>query len=353
MAHAGSPCSRQAATLISRRGFMAGGVAAGLCRPALVSAADDALSFAFISDVHACLTSRGLAPDCQAQGKTDENLKRHVHALNLLPERHWPKSVGGSASGLPSAGARIGPLRGIVVGGDMTDDGGGQTAEPEEGPQIRQFSRRYRQGEGPVSVHFPVYAGLGNHDLDQDGRPPDVDWYRNELRDYVRLNHDPSAFFKASVPATNFDSLSDCYSWDWGAVHFVQLNRFGGDTRKGAADSLPWLVSDLAASAQGGRPVVLFQHYGWDPFSEERWDPSRTTFDDEGGGDPHWWSDAERRALVDAVSGYNVVALFHGHEHETPMIYRRDGLDVVKPKAAFRGGFALARIDANAFEVVL
>ena len=87
----------------------------------------------------------------------------------------------------------------------MTDDGGGQVALPEEGSQLLQFSQRYQQGVGPDRVHLPVYTGLGNHDLDQDGHPPNVDWYRRELRDYVEMNHRSSVFFKPPVPVTNYD----------------------------------------------------------------------------------------------------------------------------------------------------
>ncbi len=36
--------------------------------------------------------------------------------------------------------------------------------------------------------------------------------------------------------------------------------------------------------------------------------------------------------------------IFHGHQHETAMIYRREGLDLFKPKAAYMGGFALVRV---------
>ena len=55
---------------------------------------------------------------------------------------------------------------------------------------------------GPDRVHVPVYVGLGNHDLDQNGPPPHVDWYRRELRDYVEVNHRAGVFFKPPVPAT-------------------------------------------------------------------------------------------------------------------------------------------------------
>lgn len=319
-----------------------------------VRASSEAVTFIFISDVHACRMGDGLSPNCQQEGKTDGNLLRHVRAINELAGKEWPKLLqNGEPSMLPIAGALIGAPAGIVVGGDMTDDGGGQTAETREGSQILQFGHRYHQGPGDDAVHYPVYEGLGNHDLDQDGKAPDIDWYRDELRDYVRLNHEPSAFFKPAVPVLDFDEASSCYSWNWGDLHLVQLHRFGGDTRKGAANALPWLRRDLAANAGQGRPVVIFQHYGWDPFSTERWDLAKKTFDVAGAGDFHWWSLDESNALLDVLSGHNVIGLFHGHQHETPMVYSHGGLDVFKPVAAFMGGFGLARFTSDTFEVAL
>jgi cytolysin (calcineurin-like family phosphatase) len=310
-------------------------------------------TFLFISDVHACRMAAGLSPNCAQEGKTDANLLRHIAAINDISNQRWPAKIGDAATGLASAGGRIAEPLGVIVGGDMTDDGGGQVAKPGEGSQLRQFSQRYQQGVGPDRVHFPVYTGLGNHDLDQDGLPPHVDWYRRELRDYVELNHRQSVFFKAPVPATNYDVASDAYSWDWGGLHLVQAHRFAGDTTKGASDSLPWLKDDLKTYAADGRPVVLFQHYGWDPFSTERWDPEKHSFDDEGTGSVHWWSDAERAALLLALKAYNVIGIFHGHQHETPMIYRREGLDMFKPKAAYMGGLAVVRVTDSRMDVVL
>lgn len=294
----------------------------------------------------------GLSPNCQQEGKTDANLLRHIHAINALLLARWPTTVAGRPSGLHNAGQRIGEPRGVIVGGDMTDDGGGQTAEREEGSQILQFSHRYRQGTGPDNIHFPVYAGLGNHDLDQDGRPPDIDWYRDELRDYVRYNHEPSPFFKPAVPVASFDDASESYSWDWEPLHLVQLHRFGGDTRHGAASGLDWLKRDLAAVPHR-RPVAIFQHYGWDSFSTEKWDPAKSTFDDHGPGAAHWWSESDRAALLDVLDGANVIGIFHGHQHETPMIYREKSIDLFKPKAAFMGGFAVAVVSGSTFEVAL
>lgn len=311
-------------------------------------------TFIFTADVHTCLVSGGmLSPNCEKEGKTDANLLRHVAAVNRIAEQRWPKEIDGVPTGLAGAGRKIAKPLGLVIGGDMTDDGGGQVKVPGEGHQLLQFSSRYQQGTGPDRVHFPVYNGLGNHDLDQDGAPPHVDWYRRELRDYVELNHRQTVFYKPPVSVPNYDIDSDNYSWDWGGLHLVQLQRFGGDTNKGAISGLGWLKQDLAASAADGRPVVVFQHYGWDTFSRERWDPAKATFDDEGTGDAHWWSDEDRAALLSALKGYNVVGLFHGHEHPTPMIYKQNGLDLFKPIATFMGGFAVVHITSTYMDVVL
>jgi len=339
---------------LSRRSFLAGmaGLVAVGPRPAY-SVPDTDVTFLFINDVHACRTRDGLSPNCAEQGKTDENLLRHVRAINRIDEATWPAAIDGAATGLRSAGKKVATPRGIVTGGDITDDGGGQTAEPEEGYQLLQFSQRYKKGDSEDEVNFPVYIGLGNHDLDQDGPKEDIDWYRRELRDYVELNHRSSVFFRPAVPVGRYDVPTDCYSWNWGGLHLVQLHRYGGDTDKGAINSLGWLARNLSEFAADGRPVVLFQHYGWDAFSIERWDPSMVTFDDEGTGPPHWWSDEQRQALIDTVKPYNVIGIFHGHEHDVPMIYERAGLDLFKPRAAYLGGFALARVTNGFMDVAI
>jgi len=57
--------------------------------------------------------------------------------------------------------------------------------------------------------------------------------------------------------------------------------------------------------------------------------------------------------LLAAIKGYNVIAVFHGHQHEVPMIYNSDGLDLFKPKAAYMGGFAIARVTSDGMDVAL
>jgi cytolysin (calcineurin-like family phosphatase) len=341
----------------TRRQVLAG-LAGALAWPALGRAAETQpaeadFTFVFSCDTHACLMHGGLAPKCQAEGKTDESLRRHIAAINGIAGYAWPNEIGDVPTRLVSAGHPIGKPSALVMGGDLTDDGGGQVAIPGEGTQLQQFSQRYQKGDEPDQIHLPVYLGLGNHDLDQDGPPAHRDWYRREMRDYVALNHRQTVFYKPPLPATNYDVYSDNYSWDWGGLHLVQAERFGGDSSKGAVDSLPWLKDDLMNNAADGRPVILFQHYGWDPFSRERWDPSAGTYTPNGSGPPHWWSEEDRAALLAVVAGYNVIGIFHGHEHPTPMIYRAGGIDVFKPTAAYLGGFAVVRVGGNFMDVAL
>lgn len=345
--------------MISRRQFLGYGLTSGLPfltasrLPAQGAIPATDITFLVINDVHTCSMGNVLSPNCAQQGKTDENLLRQIAALNRVAEERWPTEINGKPTGLAGAGQQIATPRGIVVCGDMTDDGGGQTALQAEGSQLLQFSHRYQQGVGTDRVHYPVYVGLGNHDLDQDGLPPQIDWYRREMRDYVRVNHRPSVFFKPPVPADNYHDLSDNYSWNWDGLHLIQAQRFAGDTSKGAASGLDWLAEDLATYAADGRPVIIFQHYGFDDFSRERWDPVARTFDKSGSGAPHWWSDDARSTFLKTLKGYNVIAIAHGHQHETPMLYRTQGYDIIKPKAAFMGGFGLVRVTGTTIDVVL
>ena len=154
--------------VLSRRNFLAqaaGLAMAGMLPRAALSQTGKRIqpidaTFLFIADVHACRMASGLSPNCLQEGKTDAALLRNVAALNGLADRQWPAEIDGVATGLRSAGSRIGPPLGLVVGGDITDDGGGQITEPSEGTQLLQFSQRYSQGIGPDRVHTVSYTHL-------------------------------------------------------------------------------------------------------------------------------------------------------------------------------------------------
>ena len=47
------------------------------------------------------------SPNCEQEGKTDANLRRHIAGLNRITEHVWPEAIGGVQTGLRSAGTRI------------------------------------------------------------------------------------------------------------------------------------------------------------------------------------------------------------------------------------------------------
>ena len=47
-------------------------------------------TFLFVADIHACRMGSGLSPNCRQEGKTDENLLRHIASLNRIAEYKWP-----------------------------------------------------------------------------------------------------------------------------------------------------------------------------------------------------------------------------------------------------------------------
>ena len=97
--------------------------------------------------------------------------------------------------------------------------------------------------------------------------------------------------------------------------------------------------------------MIICQHYGWDPFSAEHWDPEAKTFDAHGSGPPHWWGEDEWQAAYEVLRPYNVIAVLHGHEHENTLHYRWRGLDVFKPRAGFLGGLAIVRVTERFMDV--
>ncbi|MDY0231535.1 MAG: hypothetical protein RBR88_03540, partial [Candidatus Saccharicenans sp.] len=77
----------------------------------------------------------------------------------------------------------------------------------------------------------------------------------------------------------------------------IWRRRTTGDDRY-PKQSLDFLIEDLRRNVGGsGRPVVIFQHYGFDSWSEA------------------WWTQNERNAFLQAIRPYNVIAIFWGHSH--------------------------------------
>jgi len=157
-------------------------------------------------------------------------------------------------------------------------------------------------GEG-VHIHFPVYEGYGNHDVQK--QTGDAVLKGIALRNKNRNT------------AVNVSDNGLHYSWDWDDVHFVNVNVYAGG-KGDARDSLSFLQKDLAQRAgASGRPVVILQHYGFDKVSLE----------------DRWWKQDDRDAFYNVVKKYKVVAIFSGHEHLCHRVVWKGIADFVAPRA--------------------
>ncbi|NND45935.1 MAG: metallophosphoesterase [Xanthomonadales bacterium] len=298
--------------------------------------AGDGITFIFTSDPQFCADSVDRISSCRRWGRKDVSVDWQIAGINRITEGRWPRRW---QSRMGGDGAFDTPL-GIVLGGDLTESAGGFRGRNGGGGQWRLYTTMYEH-ERADAVRFPVYVGLGNHDLEiepRDRRLP-RDLYRDRMWNYVAQRHAGS---DAPVPVESFDPDSHSYSWNWGGVHLVQLHRFAGDTRHDLPSSLPWLQRDLERHASDGRPVVLFQHYGFESGNSiGRNDRSRSK-----------WTPTEMDRFAEAIRDYNVIGLFHGHDHWSQPPYRWRGYDVFSPGAAHFGQFAVVHIDHQTMDVV-
>ena len=228
--------------------------------------------------------------------------KANIDAMNALPGTPWPTGVETGTVAVPV---------GVLVVGDLTDTGellnwyGYWLLHRHDG-----FRNDFGIG-GEGRIKYPVFEAYGNHDI-SSGRTVVTNGIkeRNCRRDGVRLS--PEGLHS---------------SWDWGGVHFVNLNLYPGGPGS-ANNSLAFLTDDLARQVgNSGRPVILFHHYSFDAFScEER-----------------WWTDAEREAYHLAIKDYNIIGIFNGHNHDQQHL-QWHGMDAFIAGKAADGNFLVVHI---------
>lgn len=232
---------------------------------------------------------------------------RNVHMLNTVTDKKlaWPaKDM--KDNPMPSAGNLITEPAGVILTGDLTHSG-----QLREIAQLRSFYQK-RQPADPLteileSIRYPVFPGTGNHDVYGNC---DFPWTYNfcgwGVLDYIR-----DRVGDGQWGVTSFDDGSRNYSWDWNALHLVQLNAWAGDIYAGRTkwehpdsqprathlSGLPWLKEDLRRwVGNSNRPVILFQHFDF-------------------GTSPLWWTLQNQRDFLDILKPYNVIGVFTGHAH--------------------------------------
>jgi cytolysin (calcineurin-like family phosphatase) len=268
-------------------------------------------------------------------GDTDKD-SFNIQALNAAPALVWPAGFG-----FQGAGAPIGDPRGVIIAGDLTQNAqagrdpvtewytqdayaidvnqayGANWAVPRVAAELGLFLRDYglagHDGLNAFVLNWRVFEGYGNHDFDILASSPVIYGGQSPARDIVSVRN----AVRAKWPEMRRFAPGNAghYSWDWDTVHFVQMNLVASDAQANNADddsgsqtprnpqgALTFLQQDLAAEVGGScRPVIVIMHYGFDAFSEEG----------------RWWDETQRLAFLEVVRPYNVVAILHGHVHET------------------------------------
>ena len=237
----------------------------------------------------------------------------HVVTMNRLPGQF----------NFPGEQKAIDKIDGVIIAGDIFDK-----ARPEI---LDLYRQRYETGEGERRIHYPVYPGLGNHDVDPAVSDKGADNLKGRALTFNYLDsilNDKLA--KGEI--LNLHPSSRSYSWNIGKVHFIQGQRFAGDTAY-CESNLAWLADDLKRYASTGNPVVYIQHYGFDEWAIK------------------WWPQSSRNQLFDLLDQYNVAAFLVGHTHE-PSIQHYRGYPVYQVNNAWpdedgNGSFAVVRIKDN------
>ena len=211
-------------------------------------------------------------------GKTDNG---------FFIEGRWPvKTVRDSATGFKQKKIRKPSF--VIITGDLTNN----SADEE----LERFAQLY--GQWPQaqknSLVYPVFAGLGNHDI------YNVAPYQYLDKVYRRIKH---SNFNYQVETRN-------YSFTVGNYHFIQMNVFSGYH---ASKDYTWLKKELASNLS--KEVFLVQHYGFDDFSlckDSAWGVPEP---DQAPGKCRWYKEKHLKKLISILAVYPVKAIFTGHWH--------------------------------------
>jgi cytolysin (calcineurin-like family phosphatase) len=215
--------------------------------------------------------------------RNDRN-KTTIERMNALPGTAWPEKLGGGKIDRP---------RGVLVLGDLIDDG---DRRDESAEQWRHFEVQFGLDGTDGLLKYPVFEGYGNH----DGPPIGKEKFGFSTQVQLKARN---AARKKAARIGNLSENGLHYSWDWGKVHFIQTNLYPADQQHPKVHyALPWhnpqnalaFVKEDLKSCVGdsGRPVVIMSHCGVDT---------------------DWWHPEDWAEFYKAVKPYNVIAYFYGH----------------------------------------
>ncbi len=228
-----------------------------------------------------------------------------------------------------------------IVNGDLTEFGRASTR--------RSLDKIYTS-----KIKFPLFMGLGNHDyannVDDCTSPENLDFSRNACaRSAVFDMAERISDYSKELNNFSYDydheawkgSLS--YSWDFGDIHYVQLQNYPTysvnlthyiSPTVYITKSLDWLESDLKSAQTRGKAVVLNFHDGYDHFITNS-------------------SYAEKEKFKSLIKKYNVMAVFVGHSHvlkeyNAPIF---GNAIVYDSGALFKGDFFIINVNKKCMQI--
>jgi hypothetical protein len=155
----------------------------------------------------------------------------------------------------PEIGGSVATPRGVLFLGDTTDNG---LLE-----EFAQFEQVYGLTGRDGLLKYPIFEAIGNHDVNSE----------SPIKEEARRRH---------------GGIN--YAWDWDDVRILCLDMYP-DSRTRA-----FLARELDRRGPE-RPVILYFHYSLEgPYSD-------------------FWEQEDKDAFARTIEGYNVLAIFHGHEH--------------------------------------
>ncbi|MBE8598251.1 metallophosphoesterase [Xenorhabdus sp. BG5] len=233
-----------------------------------------------------------------------------------------------------------------IINGDMTEFGRQSTRD--------SFYKIYNK------LLFPFYFGLGNHDYANNVNDcteiGNFNFSRNACaRESVNnmaseiSNHYQKELLQNFSSDYNKSNLSGslAYSWDFGSIHYVQLQfhptyqvELGHylEPTIHIKPSLEWLKNDLAKAYARGKASILNFHDGTDHFIETS-------------------TDEQKKEFKELIEKYNVMAVFIGHTHQVEESNQSGGdpvfgnARIYNSGALFQGDFLLMNVKNKCIDV--
>jgi len=209
-----------------------------------------------------------------------------IDRMNALPGTDFPVASWG----------KVETPRGVIASGDLTSG-----TEGLEQTEWNYFVTDYGLTGTEGRLIYPIYEGSGNRDY----------WHNSPVvTNGIALRN-------LSRPGINISNDGLHYSWDWDDVHIINLNLSFDES-----ENFSFLTNDLHKNLKfKGQPIIIYHHYA--PVGS---------------------------AYYNAISNYNVIAIFRGHDHYVEYT-EWNGINTYTTPASYMGRFFAVNISNNVMRV--